>query len=251
MYNKLIVFFVIISSALISHASESIHKLKNMQWPFEGALGQVDRQAAQRGFQVYKEVCSVCHGLYNLSYRNLKDLGFSEAEVKEIAKNYTVKDGPNDQGEMFDRPATLSDKFVKPYPNEQAARASNNGAYPPDLSLMVKAREGGADYLYSLLTGYTEPPKDFKLMTGLYYNTYFPGHQIAMPPPLNNGQVTYLDGTNASIEQMARDVTIFLQWTAEPEMEHRKSMGLKIMIFLVIFTTFFYISKKRIWSNVK
>lgn len=251
MYNKLIIFLIIIGSALISHASESIHQLKNMQWPFDGALGQVDRQAAQRGFQVYKEVCSVCHGLYNLSYRNLKDLGFSEAEVKEIAKNYTIKDGPNDQGEIFDRPAALSDRFVKPYPNEQAARASNNGAYPPDLSLMVKAREGGADYLYSLLTGYTEPPKNFKLMTGLYYNTYFPGHQIAMPPPLSNGQVTYLDGTNASIEQMARDVTIFLQWTAEPEMEHRKSMGLKIMIFLVIFTTFFYISKKRIWSNVK
>ncbi|RYE06587.1 MAG: cytochrome c1 [Rickettsiaceae bacterium] len=222
-----------------------------MNWPFEGILGKVDRQAAQRGFQVYREVCAACHGLYNLSYRNLKEIGFSEAEIKEIAKSYTVKDGPNDQGEMFERPAISTDKFVRPFPNEQAARAANNGAYPPDLSLIIKAREDGANYLHSLLNGYLDPPPDFKLLAGLYYNEYFPGRQIAMPPPLSNMQVSYIDGTIASVDQMSRDVTVFLQWSAEPEMEHRKSMGLKVMIFLVLFSIFFYISKKRIWKNVE
>lgn len=222
-----------------------------MKWHFEGLRGSVDREAAQRGFQVYKEVCSVCHSLSNLYYRNLKDIGFSEEEIKEIAKNYTVKDGPNDDGEMFDRPALPSDRFVSPYPNEQAARAANNGAHPPDLSLIIKARHDGANYIYSLLTGYTEPPTGFKLMNGAHYNPYFPGGQIAMPPPLMDGQVTYMDGTNASVEQMSHDVAVFLQWAAEPEMEHRKSMGLKVMMFLVAFTIFFYIAKNRIWSNLK
>lgn len=249
--KNILLIFTLITLSAQAKAVEVVVSPKKMSWPFEGVLGKVDRQAAQRGFQVYKEVCSACHGLYNLSYRNLKDIGFSEAEIKEIARNYTVKDGPNDQGEMFERPALPIDKFVRPYPNEQAARAANNNAYPPDLSLIVKARHDGANYLYSLLTGYTEPPPGFKLTSGLYYNTYFPGHQIAMPPPLIDGQVTYSDGTQASIEQMARDVTIFLQWAAEPEMEHRKSMGLKVMFFLVIFTIFFYISKNRIWRDVK
>ena len=248
--------FKILSSLLFiicfsAFANDHVRHPKQLSWPSDGPLGKVDRQAAQRGFQVYKEVCSSCHGLYNLSYRNLKDLGFSDMEVKEIAKNYTVKDGPNDDGQMFERPAIPSDKFVLPYPNEQAARGANNGAYPPDLSLIVKAREDGSNYLYSLLSGYEEPPKDFKLGQGLYYNPYFPGSQIAMPPPLSAGQVTYMDGTNASVEQMARDVTVFLQWAAEPEMEHRKSMGLKAMAFLLFFTIFFYISKSRIWRNVK
>lgn len=249
--KNLLLTFIFLSLSINAKAMEETNAPKKMAWPFDGILGKVDRQAAQRGFQVYKEVCGACHGLYNLSYRNLKDIGFSESEIKEIAKSYMVKDGPNDLGEMFERPATQADKFVPPYPNEQAARAANNNAYPPDLSLIVKARHDGANYLYSLLTGYSEPPPGFKLTNGLYYNTYFPGHQIAMPPPLTEGQVNYSDGTTASIEQMARDVTIFLQWAAEPEMEHRKSMGLKVMIFLVIFTIFFYISKIRIWSDVK
>lgn len=243
--------FLISFFGFSSLASTDAHQPKQMTWPFEGALGKVDRQAAQRGFQVYKEVCAACHGLYNLSYRNLKDIGFSEGEIKEIAKNYSVKDGPNAEGEMFERPATPADKFVRPYPNEQAARASNNGAYPPDLSLIVKARGDGANYLFSLLTGYSEPPSNFNLMAGLHYNPYFPGGQIAMPAPLMEGQVTYIDGTKSSVEQMAHDVTIFLQWTAEPEMEHRKSMGLKVMIFLVSFTIFFYLSKRTIWQRLK
>lgn len=247
---KTIIYLLILLTTSIASANEVLPP-KQVTWPFDGIFGTVDRKAAQRGFQVYKEVCSACHGLYNLYYRNLKDLGFSDAEIKEIAKNYTVQDGPNDLGEMFERPALPSDHVIKPYPNEQAARAANNGAYPPDLSLIVKAREDGANYLYSLLTQYIDPPEHFKLMPGLHYNPYFPGGQLAMPPPLTDGQVTYMDGTNSSIEQMARDVTIFLQWAAEPEMENRKSMGLKVMMFLVIFTIFFVMTKNRIWKNVK
>lgn len=250
MFYKFFITILLFFTPSITLANEAV-VLKKINWSFEGAFGKIDRQAAQRGFQVYKEVCAACHGLYNLSYRNLKNLGFSEAEIQEIAKNYTVKDGPNDQGEMFDRPALPSDRFVKPYPNEQAARAANNGTYPPDLSLIVKARHDGANYLYSLITGYSEPPASFKLTPSLYYNPYFPGQQIAMPPPLTEGQVTYMDGTKASIEQMASDVTIFLQWAAEPEMEHRKSMGIKVMIFLVFFTIIFYLSKNKIWARLK
>ncbi len=243
--------FILCTLGLNTALANKDAQLLKMQWSFDGAFGTVDRQAAQRGFQVYKEVCSACHGLHNLYYRNLKDIGFSEEEIKEIAKTYTVKDGPNDQGEMFERPASAQDRFVSPYPNEQASRSANNGAYPPDLSLIIKARHDGANYLYSLLTGYEEAPSNVKLNPGLYYNKYFPSHQIAMPAPLSDGQVTYADGTKASVEQMARDVTIFLQWTAEPEMEHRKSMGLKVMIFLVFFTIFFYVSKNRIWARLK
>jgi len=250
MLNKFVTLISIFLLANIAFANEVLPP-KKMNWTFDGLFGSFDREAAQRGFQVYKEVCSVCHGLYNLSYRNLKDIGFSNGEIKEIAKNYTVKDGPNDAGEMFDRPALPSDKFARPYANEQAARAANNGAYPPDLSLIIKARQDGANYLYSILTGYMEPPAGFKLMEGLNYNPYFPNHQIAMPPPLTTGQVTYIDGTTASIEQMSKDVTVFLQWAAEPEMEHRKSLGLKVMLFLVVFIIFFYISKNRIWANLE
>lgn len=247
---RLVAPLILLALPTITNANETL-PLKKVTWPFDGAFGSVDRKAAQRGFQVYKEVCGSCHGLYNLYYRNLKDIGFSEAEIKEIAKSVTIQDGPNDAGEMFERLGLQSDRVIKPYPNEQAARAANNGAYPPDLSLIVKARPDGANYLYSLLTGYSEAPKDLKLMPGLYYNEYFAGHQIAMPAPLSDGQVTYMDGTKASVEQMAMDVTVFLQWAAEPEMENRKSMGLKVMMFLVAFTILFYISKKRIWQDIR
>lgn len=248
--QKLLLLIVMHCVCLAAYANETII-LKQMDWPFDGMFGTVDRQAAQRGFQVYKEVCSACHGLHNVSYRNLKDIGFSDAEIKEIAGNYTLKDGPNDQGDMFDRAALPSDKFVDPYPNEQAARVANNGAYPPDLSLIVKARAGGADYIYSILTGYDNPPQNITPAPGLYFNRYFANQQIAMPTPLVDDQVTYIDGTKASVEQMARDVTIFLQWAAEPEMEHRKSLGLKTMFYLIIFTILFYIVKRRVWSDVQ
>lgn len=245
----LLIIFVIFASK--AFAMESASELKRMHWPFDGPFGQFDRRSAQRGFQVYKEVCSVCHSMNQLSYRNLKELGFSEDDVKTIASSVTVKDGPNDQGDMFERPGILSDKFAAPYPNEQAARAANNGAMPVDLSLIIKARHDGANYVYSLLTGYIDPPPGFVLMPGLNYNKYFHGHQIAMPVPLTDGQVQYSDGTVSSVDQMARDVAIFLQWASEPEMEHRKSMGLKSVMFLVIFTIVFYIAKKRVWARLK
>lgn len=250
-YTKLLKCILVLLISYTTYASEKeMPNLKQMVWPFDGIFGKVDKQAAQRGFQVYKEVCGACHGLYNLSYRHLKDIGFSEAEIKEIARSYSIKDGPNDQGEMFERQALPSDKFIRPYPNEQAARAANNGAYPPDLSLIIKARTNGANYIYSLLTSYVDPPAHFKLTAGLYFNPYFTNSQIAMPPPLTDGQVTYIDGTVDTVDQMARDVTIFLQWAAEPEMGHRKSIGLKVIFFLVIFTIFFYVSKNRIWSKI-
>ena len=250
MYNRVIIALLISFSSFGALADTTAKQPLQLVWPFEGIFGTFDRQAAQRGAQVYFEVCSACHSNHNLYYRNLKDIGFSEAEIKQLAQKYTVKDGPNAEGEMFDRPALPSDRFVSPYPNEEAARASNNGAYPVDLSLIIKARHDGPNYVFSLLSGYQEAPADIKLMPGLYYNPYFEGGQIAMPPPLTQGQVTFSDDTPATVEQMAKDVVVFLQWAAEPEMEHRKSIGLKVMIFLLVFTVFFYMAKKKIWKNL-
>lgn len=248
------VVFLVISLFLFagnSYASGGEEHLKEVKWKFDGAFGTFDKPSIQRGFQVYKEVCASCHSLRLNSYRNLEQVGFSEVEVKTIAAEATVIDGPNNEGEMFERPGRPSDKFVSPYPNEQASRANNNGAFPPDLSLIVKAREGGANYVYSLLTGYETPPAGFKLGNGMHYNAYFSGNQIAMSQPLSDGTVEYMDGTEASLDQMAKDVTSFLQWAAEPEMEHRKSMGIKVFLYLVIFTVLFYLAKKRIWSRLK
>ena len=213
-------------------------------------FGRVDKQSAQRGFQVYKEVCSACHGLSRIAFRNLTDIGFSEAEAKALAASYQVKDGPNDEGEMFERAGKLSDYFPSPYANEQAARAAQNGAYPPDLSLIVKARQGGGNYVYSLLTGYEPAPADAHMSAGMHYNPYFPGGQIAMPAPLSDGQISYEDGTQASVDQMARDVVNFLQWAAEPEMEARKRMGIKALIFLAVFTALKYLAKSNLWRRL-
>ncbi len=219
-------------------------------WQFDGVFGTVDKQAAQRGFQVYKEVCAACHGLSRIAFRNLQDIGFSEAEVKALAASYQINDGPNDDGEMFQRPGKPSDYFVPPYPNEAAARAAQNGAYPPDLSLIIKARGDGANYLHSLLTGYASPPADAHISEGQHYNPYFPGGALAMPAPLSEGSVEYSDGTKASVEQMSYDVVNFLQWAAEPEMEARKQMGIKVLIFLAIFTAFMYIAKRNLWKKL-
>jgi len=231
-------------------AAEEAPPLPDAHFSFEGLFGSYDRAAAQRGFQVYAQVCATCHSMRQLSYRNLRELGLSEAEVQAIAATFTVTDGPNDDGEMFERPARPSDRFRQPFANEQAARAANNGALPPDLSVITKARAGGADYIHALLTGYTDPPEGFHLGEGMNYNKYFPGHQIAMPPPLNEGQVSFHDGTNATVEQMSRDVATFLAWASEPELETRKQMGVKIILFLTILGGLAYAVKRKVWADL-
>jgi ubiquinol-cytochrome c reductase cytochrome c1 subunit len=242
------------TQALASEAESptSAHHPKKLNWEFEGFFGRFDKQSIQRGYQVYKEVCASCHSLELVAYRNLQDVGFSENEVKQIAAEYMVNDGPDDSGEMFERPALPSDHFVSPFANEQAARAANGGALPPDLSLIIKARHDGPNYVYSLLTGFAEAPDDFKMTEGKYYNPYFTGRQISMPPPLaDDGAVEYKDGTFATREQMAIDIVNFLQFAAEPETEHRKQMGVRAMIFLAIMTLLFAIAKKLLWRKVK
>ena len=251
MKKTLLILFGLTFALSNSFASSGeVHNIKQ-QWSFEGYVGTVDKRSAQRGFQVYKEVCSACHSLNRMSFRHLQEIGFSLEEAKTIAAEYLVEDGPNDVGDMFERNGKISDHFVAPYANENASRASNGGAFPPDLSLIIKARPDGANYLYSLLNGYIDTPEHVKLGEGMHYNAYFPGHQIAMPKPLSKDQVEYQDGTIATVEQMSRDLVNFFQWTAEPEMEKRNKMGIRTLIFLLISTLFFYAAKRRIWSDVK
>jgi ubiquinol-cytochrome c reductase cytochrome c1 subunit len=219
-------------------------------WSFSGPFGTYDRAALQRGFQVYKEVCSGCHSLRHVYYRDLAALGYNEDEIKAIAASVEVQDGPNDQGEMFTRPGRSYDRFKSPFPNDNAARAANNGALPPDLSVITKARPHGHDYLYALMTGYKEPPADMKMTEGMQYNTAYAGNQIAMVPPLSEGSIEYKDGTKATVPQMARDVTVFLAWTAEPEMEERKRIGYKVLLFLLVLTGVLYAAMRRVWSKV-
>jgi len=220
-------------------------------WPEAGVFGTYDRAALQRGFQVYKQVCATCHSMKYLSYRDLSALGFNPAEVKAIAAEYQVTDGPNDQGEIYQRPARPSDGFVKPFANDAAARAANGGALPPDLSLMIKAREGHEDYVYSLLTGFGQTPENGETVAqGMNYNPYFPGHQIAMPAPLSENSVTYMDGTKATVEQEARDVTQFLAWASEPQMEVRKETGVKVILFLIVFAIVMYAVKRSVWKDL-
>jgi ubiquinol-cytochrome c reductase cytochrome c1 subunit len=224
--------------------------LPRQQWSFDGLFGTFDRASAQRGWEVYKQVCHNCHGLKFVAFRNLQTLGFTPEQVQAIAAEYEVQAGPNDEGEMFMAPAKPSDRVPSPFPNEQAARFANGGALPPDLSLIVEARKDGANYLYALMTGYHAAPADIELMPGMYYNAYFPGHQIAMPPPLNEGGVTFSDGTQATIAEQARDVTTFLTWAAEPNLEARKELGISTMLFLIVLTAFLYALKRKIWSDV-
>ncbi len=225
--------------------------LIEQNWPFNGIFGRFDKSSLQRGFQVYREVCAGCHGIRHVSYRDLEDIGFSKDEVKIIAGEYEVADGPNDEGEMFLRPAKESDKFVNPYQNKNEARVSNNGAYPPDLSLIVKARSGGANYLYSLLNGYKEFPEDFDSSEGMYYNEFYPGNQIAMPSPIMDDIVEFDDGTEATHSQIARDITSFLAWTAEPELERRKSLGVKTIFFLILISIMLLGVKRKIWKDLE
>jgi ubiquinol-cytochrome c reductase cytochrome c1 subunit len=225
-------------------------ELPDIKWSFDGVFGTYDRGALQRGFQIYSQVCSSCHSMDLLSYRNLTALGYSEDEVKAIAASHQVTDGPNDEGEMFQRPGLPSDRFVSPFPNKKAASSANNGAVPPDMSLLAKAREGGPNYIYGILTGFQDPPKDAEIPVGRYWNKYKPGHVIAMPPPLQDGQVAYEDGTPQTLDQYAKDVSTFLAWAAEPHMEDRKRIGIKVMLFLLVFTGLMYGVKKKVWKEL-
>ena len=255
--NSLLVkiFFIAFVTAISNSAyseEKKIEFIKN-DWSFEGIFGTFDRSSLQRGYQVYQEVCSGCHSIQHLSYRNLSEKGgpeFSLDEAKAIAAQFEVTDGPNDDGEMFTRPRRLSDKFVNPFPNIQAATAANGGAYPPDMSVLVKARKGGADYIYSLLLGYEEAPAGYELDDGVYYNKYIPGNKIMMSKPLSEGAVEYSDGTQATEAQMAKDVVTFLTWAAEPNLEARHKMGFKVFIFLIILLTLVYFSKQKVWSRL-
>ena len=238
---------------LNSYAAEKVEYLKT-DWSFKGPFGKFDRASLQRGYQVYQEVCSSCHSMKYLSYRNLAEEGgpeFSTEQAKAIAASFEVTDGPNSDGEMFSRPGRLSDKFVMPYENVKAAQAANGGAYPPDMSVLAKARGGGVDYIYSLLQGYEDPPIGLTLDEGVYYNKYMYGNKIKMANPLSDGLVEYGDGTVASVEQMSKDVTTFLMWAAEPHLEARHQMGFKAIVYLIILTVLVYFSMKRIWSRIE
>ncbi len=236
-----------VASVGTARAAEEGPALPHVEWSFDGPFGTFDRAALQRGLQVYREVCAGCHSLKYIAFRDLAALGYDEDELKAIAAEYTVTDGPDDEGEMFEREGRPSDYFPSPFPNDKAAAASNGGAAPPDLSLMAKARVGGPTYIHGLLTGYEEPPADFP---GDNYNLYFPGHQIAMAPPLFEDGVAYADGTPATVDQMAKDVSHFLMWTAEPKLEARKGMGIKVLIFLLVFTGVLYAAKRKVWADV-
>tara|TARA_B100000963_G_C22531416_1_gene627774 strand:+ start:110 stop:889 length:780 start_codon:yes stop_codon:yes gene_type:complete len=253
-FFKFLIVVIFFSSFLQnSIAAEKVKYLKT-DWSFKGLFGKFDRGALQRGYQVYTEVCSSCHSMKYLSYRNLAEKGgpeFSEAQAKAIAASFEVKDGPNSDGEMFLRPGKLSDKFVMPYENVKAAQAANGGAYPPDMSVLVKARGGGANYIYSLLQGYEEPPIGMVLDDGVYYNKYMYGNKIKMSSPLSDGLVEYGDGTKATIEQMSKDITTFLMWSAEPHLEARHRMGFKAIVYLIILTILVYFSMKKIWSRIE
>ena len=245
------ILFCVSSFYVIS--AEKVEYLKT-DWTFKGLFGKFDRASLQRGYQVYTEVCAACHSMKYLSYRNLSEKGgpeFSVAQAKAIAASFEVTDGPNADGEMFQRPGKLSDKFVMPYENVKAAEAANGGAYPPDMSVLVKARGGGVDYIYSLLQGYEEAPSGMTLDDGVHYNKYMYGNKIKMSAPLSDGIIEYSDGTNASVEQMSKDVTTFLMWAAEPSLEARHQMGFKAIVYLIILTILVYFSMKRIWSRVK
>ena len=252
--KSLLLFLVISIYSYNGTAAERSHELLNPGWSFKGFFGKFDRASLQRGYQVYTEVCAACHSMKYLSYRNLSEAGgpeFSVEQAKIIASQFELTDGPNSDGEMFTRVARLSDNFVGPYENIQAATAANGGAYPPDMSVLVKARKGGADYIYSLLLGYEEAPEGISLDDGVYYNKYMAGNKIKMSNPLSEGIVTYIDGTEATEDQMARAVTSFLAWAAEPHLEARHKIGFRAIIYLIIMTVLVYFSMKKLWSRIE
>jgi cytochrome c1 len=228
-------------------------EIEAQSWTFSAPFGTYDNAQLQRGFQVYKDVCSNCHSMRLLSYRNLGEPGgpeFSPKAVATLAGQVQVTDGPNEKGEMFQRPARPVDHFRSPFANEQLARNANGGALPPDLSVVAKAREGGPDYIYALLTGYTDKPAGFDVAQGLHYNKAFPGHQIAMPQPLSDGVTSYTDGTPKTLDNYARDVSAYLMWAAEPKLEERHKTGARVLLFLVVFVAIMYLAKRTVWARL-
>lgn len=265
--------FVSFAAAVDEGGGHDTPQPPRQKWSFAGSFGKYDRAQLQRGFKVYREVCQNCHGMTLLSFRNLAEAGgpgFSAAQAAAVAAEYKIKDGPNDAGDMFERPGRPADRFPSPFPNENAARAANGGAYPPDMSVIAKARtyergfpwfvfdalpftqyqEHGPDYIHALMTGYAQAPAGMTMPAGMNYNKFFPGHMIGMPPPLQEGQVTYDDGTKGTIDQYGKDVSAFLAWAAEPHMEARKRIGLQVMLFLILFAGLVYFTKKKVWSSV-
>jgi len=252
LFVKIFLIIFIIGANNSAYSEENKAEFIKNNWSFEGVFGTFDRASLQRGYQVYQEVCSGCHSAQHLSYRNLSEKGgpeFSLEEAKAIAAQFEVTDGPNEEGEMFTRQGRLSDKFVSPFPNVKVAAASNGGAYPPDMSVLVKARKGGANYIYSLLLGYEEAPAGYELDDGVYYNKYMPGHRIMMAEPISDAAVEYSDGTETTKEQIAKDVTVFLVWAADPHLEARHRMGFKVFFYLIILLTLVYLSKQKVWSR--
>jgi ubiquinol-cytochrome c reductase cytochrome c1 subunit len=250
--NRFFIIFLISAIPFSVFSEERTINLIEKNWSFNGIFGTFDRASLQRGYQVYQEVCSGCHSMQHLSYRNLSEKGgpeFSLEEAKSLASQFEIEDGPNSEGEMFLRSARLSDKFAKPYPNVEASTAANGGAYPPDMSVLAKARTGGADYIYSLLMGYEETPEGFELDDGVYYNKFMPGNKIKMSEPILDGIVEYSDGTETSKAQIAQDVTAFLVWASEPHLESQHRMGFKVIVYLTILITLVYMSKQKVWSR--
>lgn len=244
--------FAALSAAPLALAEEeAAPPLLDGKFSFDSFFGTIDLAAAQRGLQIYTEVCSTCHAVDELSYRDIAELGYTEDQVKAYAAKFKVPD-LKDDGTPTERPARPSDRFIRPFPNELAARNANNGALPPDLALIVKARKGGANYVHSLLQGFEDPPAGMKMNAGMSYNKYYTAgaHQIAMPQPLQDGSVTFADGSPNDLAHEAYDVVTFLEWAANPELNVRKQMGVKVLIFLVVLTGILYVAKRRIWHDV-
>jgi ubiquinol-cytochrome c reductase cytochrome c1 subunit len=249
---KQLIAAVVLGAAVAAPAwaQDEVPPLPRETWSFSGLFGGLDLAAAQRGFQVYSEVCSNCHSMNLLHYRDLVGIGLTADQIKAVAARVTVPLGVDDQGNPKTGPATPASQFRAPFPNEQAARAAMNGALPPDLSVIVNAREGGANYVYAILTGFRDPPSGFTMMPGMNYNEYFAGHQIAMPQPLHDGQVTFADGSPNRIEDEARDVVTFLYWAANPDAIERKQIGVRVVLFLIFMTGITYAVKRQLWEDV-
>jgi ubiquinol-cytochrome c reductase cytochrome c1 subunit len=253
MLKRLLLAAALAVAPLVAFAQEAPTP-PHQQWSFDGPFGTYDRAALQRGFQVYKEVCANCHPVTHLYFRDLEGIGYDADQLKAIAATYQVTAGPNKEGQMFKRPGLPADPIPGPFANEQQARAANGGALPPDLSEIVKARDGGPDYVYGIVTtDQVKPPAgaDMKLAEGKYYDEYFPGHQISMPPPLSADAVKFADGTPATVPQMAHDVVTFLAWASHPDLEARHRTGFKVVLFLVVAVIVFYAAKRKIWSRIE